>query len=331
MKAVTLRRHNLVSPLDLTAGELRYLIALSAELKAASRAGTERPRLTGKRIALVLDDQAAAMTSGAFTGAANDQGARVTPMAPGAGLAGHEHHLATARLLGQVFDAIEYRGFGAGLVRDLAAQAGVPVYSGLSDESLATRALAGLVTMREHSGKQLSDIAYCYVGDGRFGVVDALMIMGTRLGMDVRICAPYGTWPDAGLAEAAHQSAKDNRGRFLLTDDVDQGVCGADFLYTGMLLFLGEDRPVWGQHLRLLSPYRAGPEPAGRAGTGRIPLRQCLPGRLAMAGQQAGPGFGLDGLEVASEISGSWHSIVFDEAENRRHAIKAVLVATLAD
>lgn len=285
--AVNLRQRSLLSALDLTAEELRYLIALSAELKAAARGGTEQPRLAGKRIALVLDEQAPVMTSGAFAGAANDQGARVMPMTPAAAEPDHNSYLKyTARVLGQAFDAIEYRGFGHQVVEDLAVHAGVPVYRGLSDESLAIRALAGLLTMQEHAGKPLHDIAYCYVGDGRFGVVDSLMIMGARLGMDVRICAPYRTWPDAGLVTAAYRLADGNGGRFLLTDDADQGASGADFLYTGMPLFIGEDRPVWGQHIRLLCPC----QPAGR-----------------------------------------WRSIMFDEAENRRHAIKAVLVATLAD
>lgn len=332
--AVNLRHRSFVSEFDFTTEELRYLIALSAELKAASQGGTEQACLAGKRIALVFEKEPPARTLCAFEVAAYDQGAHVTFMGPKGSQAGRRESMKdTARVLGRVFDAIEYRGFGREFVEELAEYARVPVYNGLSEEFHATRTLTDMVTMQEHSDKPLSEVAYCYVGDARSDVGDSLMIMGAQLGMDVRICAPYSMWPDAGLAEAAHILAKENGGRLLLTDDVDQGVRGVDFLYADLWAALGEDPSVWQERIKLLRPYRVNMDMIERTGNPLARFMHCIPAfhdRRAKAEAEIYDEFSLEALEVTDDFFETWHSIVFDEAENSMHTIKAVLVATLA-
>jgi len=331
---VDLRRRNFVKELDFTTEELQYLIALSATLKAATRAREEHQYLTGKKIVLIFE-KTSTRTRCAFEVAAYDQGAHVTYLGPEGSQIGHKESMKdTARVLGRFYDAIEYRGFGQELVEELAAYAGVPVYNGLSDEFHPTQMLADMLTMQEHSDKSLHDIGYCYVGDARFNTGNSLMIIGAKLGMDVRICAPRSLWPDPALVDTAHELAKDTGARLQLTDDVDLAAGGVDYLYTDVWVSMGEDKSVWAQRIELLRPYQVDMGMIRRTGNPDVKFMHCLPAfhdRHTKVGEEIYEEFGLDALEVTDEVFESPHSIVFDEAENRAHTIKAVLVATLRD
>lgn len=330
--ADNLRGRSFLKELDFTAEELWYLIALAAELKAALRAGTERRRLTGKRIALIFE-KTSTRTRCAFEVAAYDQGAHVTYLGPDSSQIGHKESIKdTARVLGRMYDAIEYRGYGQDVVEELAAHAGVPVYNGLSDEFHPTQLLADMLTMQEHSAKPLRDVTYCYVGDARFNMGNSMMITGAKLGMDVRICAPDRLWPDAPLVETALRLAKESGGRLLVTDDIDQAVAGVDYLCTDVWVSMGEDKSVWRERIELLRPYQVNMGMIERTGNPGVRFMHCLPAfhdRHTKVGEEIYEEFGLDALEVTDEVFESRHSIVFDEAENRMHTIKAVLVATL--
>jgi ornithine carbamoyltransferase len=331
---VDLRHRSFVKELDFTAEELRELIALSATLKAAARARREQQYLTGKKIALIFE-KTSTRTRCAFEVAAYDQGAHVTYLGPEGSQIGHKESMKdTARVLGRYYDAIEYRGFGQDVVEELAAYAGVPVYNGLSDEFHPTQMLADMLTMTEHSTKPLGDIAYCYVGDARFNTGNSLMITGGKLGMDVRICAPRSLWPGPVLVQTAHELAKESGGRLQLTDDVDLAVGGVDYLCTDVWVSMGEDKSVWRDRIDLLRPYQVNRDMIERTGNPHVKFMHCLPAfhdRHTRVGEQIYEEFGLDALEVTDEVFESDHSIVFDEAENRMHTIKAVLVATLRD
>lgn len=331
---MNLRQRNFVKELDFTAEELRYLLALSAQLKAASYAGTEQQRLTGKNIALIFE-KTSTRTRCAFEVAAYDQGAHVTYLGPEGSQIGHKESMKdTARVLGRMFDGIEYRGFGQDVVEELAAYAGVPVYNGLTDEFHPTQMLADMLTMQEHAEKPLSQIAYCYVGDARFNTGNSLMIIGSKLGMDVRICAPRSLWPDPALVETAQGLAKENGGSLLLTDDVGQAVSGVDFLCTDVWVSMGEEKSAWKERIQVLQPYQVNMNMIERTGNPAVKFMHCLPAfhdRNTKVGEQIYEEFGLDALEVTDEVFESPHSVVFDEAENRMHTIKAVLVATLGD
>jgi ornithine carbamoyltransferase len=331
---VDLRRRSFVKELDFTVEELQDLIALSASLKAAARARTEQRYLTGKKIALIFE-KTSTRTRCAFEVAAYDQGAHVTYLGPEGSQIGHKESMKdTARVLGRFYDAIEYRGFGQEVVEELAVYAGVPVYNGLSDEFHPTQMLADMLTMQEHSDKPLGEIAYCYVGDARFNTGNSLMITGAKLGMDVRICAPRSLWPDAALVETAHGLAKEGGGRLLLTEDVDLAVGGVDYLCTDVWVSMGEEKSVWAERIKLLRPYQVNMEMISRTGNPAVGFMHCLPAfhdRHTKVGEEIYEEFGLDALEVTDEVFESAHSIVFDEAENRMHTIKAVLVATLRD
>jgi ornithine carbamoyltransferase len=329
---MNLRQRNFVKELDFTTEELRYLVELSAELKAAKRAGTEERRLTGKNIALIFE-KTSTRTRCAFEVAAYDQGAHVTYLGPSGTQIGYKESMKdTARVLGRMFDGIEYRGFGQDIVEELAAYAGVPVYNGLTDEFHPTQMLADMLTMQEHSEKPLHHVAYCYVGDARFNTGNSLMITGTKLGMDVRICAPRSLWPDPALVETARGLATETGGRLLLTDDVDEGVSGVDFLCTDVWVSMGEDKSVWKERIELLRPYQVNMKMIERTGNPVVRFMHCLPAfhdRHTKVGEEIYEEFGLDALEVTDEVFESRYSVVFDEAENRMHTIKAVLVATL--
>ena len=331
---VDLRRRNFVKELDFTAEELTELIALSATLKAATRARRERQHLTGRKIALIFE-KTSTRTRCAFEVAAYDQGAHVTYLGPEGSQIGHKESMKdTARVLGRFYDAIEYRGFGQDVVEELAAYAGVPVYNGLSDEFHPTQMLADMLTMQEHSDKPLGDIAYCYVGDARFNTGNSLMIIGCKLGMEVRICAPRSLWPDPALVETAHGLTKESGGRLLLTDDVSLAVDEVDYLCTDVWVSMGEEKSVWRDRIGLLRPYQVNRDMIERTGNPAVKFMHCLPAfhdRHTKVGEQIYEEFGLDALEVTDEVFESDHSIVFDEAENRMHTIKAILVATLRD
>jgi ornithine carbamoyltransferase len=267
--------------------------------------------------------------------AAYDQGAHVTYLGPEGSQIGHKESMKdTARVLGRFYDGIEYRGFGQAVVEELARYAGVPVYNGLSDQFHPTQMLADMLTMREHAGKPLHDIAYCYVGDARFNTGNSLMITGAMLGMDVRICAPRELWPETGLVETALFLTEESKGRLLFTEDVGVAVKGADFLYTDVWVSMGEQMSVWAERIKLLRPYQVNSEMIARTRNPGVKFMHCLPAfhdRHTKVGEKIYGEFGLDALEVTDEVFESGRSIVFDQAENRMHTIKAVLVATLAD
>ena len=328
------RGRSWLKELDFTPDELLSLIQLSADLKAESKGGRERQRLERKKIALIFE-KTSTRTRCAFEVAAYDQGAHVTYLGPEGTQIGHKESIEdTARVLGRMYDAIEYRGFGQDVVEKLAANAGVPVYNGLSDQFHPTQMLADMLTMREHAGRPLDQVAYCYLGDARFNTGNSLMVMGSKLGMDVRICAPRSLWPNADLVATARSLAAGTGARLTLTEDVDEGVRGADFLYTDVWVSMGEPKEVWKERIELLRPYQVNMDVIRRTGNPSVRFMHCLPSfhdRDTKVGEQIYEEFGLESIEVTDEVFESPHSIVFDQAENRLHTIKAVMVATLGD
>ncbi|MGE5720219.1 MAG: ornithine carbamoyltransferase [Nocardioidaceae bacterium] len=332
--AYNLRNRSYVKELDFTPDELRFLLKLSADLKAAKYGGFERPRLVGKNVALIFE-KTSTRTRTAFEVAAYDQGANVTYLEPTGSQIGHKESMKdTARVLGRTYDGIEYRGFAQETVEILAQYAGVPVWNGLTNEFHPTQTLADVLTMTEHSDKHLRDIAYCYLGDARNNMGNSLMVMGVKLGMDVRLCAPEHLWPHEDLVKTARQIADETGARLKLTEDLDEGVRGVDYLYTDVWVSMGEDQSVWEERIRLLKPYQVNKDVIGRTGNPGVRFLHCLPAfhnRETKVGEQIYQTYGLDGMEVTDDVFESEHSIVFDQAENRMHTIKAVMVATLGD
>jgi ornithine carbamoyltransferase len=318
--------------LDFTPAELHYLLELSADLKAAKRGGYERHRLEGKEIALIFE-KTSTRTMTSFEVAAYDQGAHVTYLGPtGTQIGNKESMKDTARVLGRIFDGIEYRGFAQQTVETLARYAGVPVWNGLTDEFHPTQTLADTLTMREHSHKQLSQIAFAFLGDARNNMGNSLMVAGCKFGMDVRLVAPPELWPSEELVKVSHEIADETGARLTVTADVDDGVRGVDFLYTDVWLSMGEDASKWGERIELLRPYQVNRDVLRRTGNAEVKFLHCLPAfhnRETTVGEEIYQQFGLDGLEVTEDVFESPHSVVFDQAENRLHTIKAVLVATL--
>ncbi|MEV6738476.1 ornithine carbamoyltransferase [Streptomyces sp. NPDC051104] len=319
--------------LDFTAEEFRGLIELAAELKAAKKAGTETRYLTGKNIALVFE-KTSTRTRCAFEVAAADQGAHTTYLDPAGSQIGHKESVEdTARVLGRMFDAIEYRGHGQDIVEELAAHAGVPVYNGLTDEWHPTQMLADVLTMTEHCDKPLTEIAFAYLGDARNNMGNSYLVTGALLGMDVRIVGPRVLWPEQTVVEAAQRLAEDSGARITLTEDVKEGVRGADFVATDVWVSMGEPKEVWDERIALLGPYAVTMDVLRATGNDEVRFLHCLPAfhDLGTAvGREIHERHGLTELEVTDEVFESGHSVVFDEAENRMHTIKAVLVATLA-
>ena len=254
--AYNLRNRSFVKELDFTPDELKFLLKLSADLKAAKYGGFEQPRLRGKNIALIFE-KTSTRTRCAFEVAAYDQGAHVTYLGPSGTQIGHKESMKdTARVLGRMYDGIEYRGFGQELVETLAEHAGVPVWNGLTDEFHPTQMLADFLTMIEHSDKHVGQIAYCYLGDARFNMGNSLMVMGCKMGMDVRICAPRSLWPAEELVATCREIAAETGARLLVTEDVDEGVKGVDFLHTDVWVSMGEPKEVWDERIELLKPYQ---------------------------------------------------------------------------
>ncbi|MEZ4766967.1 MAG: ornithine carbamoyltransferase [Caldilineales bacterium] len=329
---VNLRNRSFVKLLDFTPDEIRFLLKLSADLKAAKYSGYEQPRLVGKNIALIFE-KASTRTRCAFEVAAYDQGAHTTYLGPtGSQLGNKETVKDTARVLGRMYDAIEYRGFGQVIVEELAAHAGVPVYNGLTDEFHPTQILADMLTMQEHSDKPLSQIAYCFMGDARFNMANSLMVGGCKLGMDVRLCAPRALWPAADLVEQCRAIALETGAKLTLSESVEEGVSGVDFIHTDVWVSMGEPDAVWVERIALLQPYQVNGEAMALAGNQTVKFMHCLPAfhnRDTKVGEQVYQKFGLDGLEVTEDVFESPQSVVFDQAENRMHTIKAIMVATL--
>ena len=332
--AFNLRNRSFVKELDFTPAELRFLLTLGAELKAAKYGGYERATLVGKNIALIFE-KTSTRTRTAFEVAAHDQGAHVTYLEPTGSQIGHKETMKdTARVLGRTFDGIEYRGFAQETVEVLAEYAGVPVWNGLTDQFHPTQTLADVLTMTEHSDKHLGEIAYCYLGDARNNMGNSLMVAGCKFGMDVRLCAPEHLWPHEELIKTARQIADETGARLTLTTDVDEGVRGVDYLYTDVWVSMGEDQSVWKERIELLKPYQVNLDVIQRTDNPKVRFLHCLPAfhnRETKVGQQIYEQYGLEGMEVTEEVFESEYSIVFDQAENRMHTIKAAMVATLGD
>ncbi|MGD2048835.1 MAG: ornithine carbamoyltransferase [Chloroflexota bacterium] len=333
--AFNLRNRSFVKLLDFTPAEIRFLLKLSADLKAAKYGGYEQQRLKGKNIALIFE-KSSTRTRTAFEVAAYDQGAHVTYLGPSGSHIGHKETMKdTARVLGRTYDGIEYRGFAQATVEELAAYAGVPVWNGLTDEFHPTQILADVLTMTEHSYKDLPDIAYCFMGDARNNMGNSLMVGGCKLGMDVRLCGPTHLWPNEALVEQCREIAAETGARLTLTDDVAEGVNGADFLYTDVWVSMGEPDSVWEERVGLLKPYQVNAEAMTLTGNPDVKFMHCLPAfhnTDTEVGKEMEEKFGLEqGMEVTEEVFESPASIVFDEAENRLHTIKAIMVATLGD
>ncbi len=332
--AFNLRNRNFVKLLDFTPEEIKFMLKLSADLKAAKYGGYEQPRLSGKNIALIFE-KSSTRTRTSFEVAAYDQGANVTYLGPGGSHIGHKETMKdTARVLGRTYDGIEYRGFAQATVETLAEYAGVPVWNGLTDEFHPTQILADVLTMTEHTYKDLPEIAYCFMGDARNNMGNSLMVGGCKLGMDVRLCGPKHQWPDDGLVAECRQIAADTGARLTLTDDVAEGVKDADYLYTDVWVSMGEPDSVWEERVKLLKPYQVNAEAMVLTGNPEVKFMHCLPAfhnTDTEVGKEMEEKFGLQGMEVTEEVFESPASIVFDEAENRMHTIKAVMVATLGD
>jgi len=332
--AFNLRNRSFTKLLDYTPEEIRFLINLSIELKAAKYSGYEQPRLKGKNIALIFE-KTSTRTRCAFEVAAHDQGAHITYLGPEGSQIGHKESMKdTVRVLGRMYDGIEYRGFAQETVEVLAKYSGVPVWNGLTNEFHPTQILADVMTMQEHSKKPPSDIAYCYLGDARNNMGNSLMVGGCKLGMDVRLCAPKSLWPMEELVEQCRAIAKATGARLTLTESVPEGVKGVDFLYTDVWVSMGEPDSVWEERIRLLKTYQVNRSVLELTGNPQVKFMHCLPAfhnRATKIGEEIYRKFGLDGMEVTEEVFESEHSIVFDQSENRMHTIKALLVATLGD
>ncbi|MFF5156523.1 ornithine carbamoyltransferase [Streptomyces sp. NPDC000348] len=319
--------------LDFTAQEFLGLLELAAELKAAKRAGTEHRYLRGRNIALIFE-KTSTRTRCAFEVAAADQGASTTYLDPSGSQIGHKESVKdTARVLGRMYDGIEYRGDGQDKVEELAAYAGVPVYNGLTDDWHPTQMLADVLTMTEHSAKPLTDIAFAYLGDARFNMGNSYLVTAALLGMDVRIVAPKSYWPAQGIVDRARELAASSGARVTLTEDVAEGVAGADFVATDVWVSMGEPKEVWDERIKALAPYAVTMDVLRATGNPDVRFLHCLPAFHDLGtrvGREVFETHGLTSLEVTDEVFESAHSVVFDEAENRMHTIKAVLVATLA-
>ena len=329
-----LKNRSFLKLLDFTPEEISYLLDLAAELKKAKKAGRERKALDGKNIALIFE-KTSTRTRCAFETAAYDQGAHVTYLGPTGSQIGIKESIKdTARVLGRMYDGIEYRGFAQTTVEDLARYSGVPVWNGLTDESHPTQVLADFLTMLEHSGKPLNRISFAYLGDARFNMGNSLLVGGAKMGMDVRIVAPVDLQPAAALVEQCKEIAAATGARITITDDPAAGVKGCDFVYTDVWVSMGEPADVWDQRIKLLRPYQVNAALMASTGNPVCKFMHCLPAYHNLetgVGREVYGKFGLNGVEVTEDVFESPASIVFDEAENRMHTIKAVMVATLGD
>jgi len=317
---------------DYSADELRYLLDLAEELKAAKKEGREEQMLVGKEIALIFEKDST-RTRCAFEVAAYDQGAHVTFIGPTGSHMGHKETVKdTARVLGRMYDALEYRGFGENVADELAQWAGVPVYNGLTDEWHPTQILADFMTMREHVEKPLEEVVFCYLGDARFNMADSYLVGGAKLGIDVRIASPKSLWPSDEFTTLAHEIARESGAKITITEDVAEAVKGCDVLLTDVWVSMGEADEVWAERIELLKPYQVNAETMALTGNPDVKFMHCLPAfhnTETQVGKEIFEKFGMEALEVTEDVFESPASLVFDEAENRLHTIKAVMVATL--
>ena len=332
--AYNLRNRSFLKLLDFTPKEIQYLLDLARDLKRAKYSGTEQPCLRGKNIALIFE-KTSTRTRCAFEVAAYDQGAHVTYLGPtGSQIGVKESMKDTARVLGRMYDGIEYRGFAQKTVEELAQYAGVPVWNGLTNEFHPTQILADFLTMSEHVEKPLKEVSYAYLGDARFNMGNSLLVGGAKMGMDVRIVAPKALQPSAELVAQCLEVAKETGARITITDNVDEGVKGCDFIYTDVWVSMGEPAEVWKERIELLRPYQVNAKLMELTGNPHCKFMHCLPAYHNLetqVGRDVHEKFGLDGIEVTEDVFEGKNSIVFDEAENRMHTIKAVMVATLGD
>jgi ornithine carbamoyltransferase len=330
---VNLKNRHFLKLLDFTKEEIEFLLRLSANLKVAKYTGTEQALLKGKNIALIFE-KTSTRTRCAFEVAAYDQGAHVTYLGPsGTQIGTKESMKDTARVLGRMFDGIEYRGFGQDIVEELAQYAGVPVWNGLTDDFHPTQILADFLTIQEHSEKPLNKIKFCYLGDARNNMGNSLMVGAAKMGMDFRAAAPKQCQPNEELVKICKDIAKKSGGSITITDDVDKAVKDVDFLYTDVWVSMGEPESVWEERIKLLKPYQVNTAVLKKTGNPNVKFLHCLPAyhnRETKVGEELYKKFGLEAMEVTEEVFESPASIVFDEAENRVHTIKAVMVATLA-
>ncbi|MFA0487058.1 ornithine carbamoyltransferase [Vibrio sp. 10N.222.55.B11] len=331
--AFNLRNRNFLKLLDFTPKEIQFLLDLSADLKKAKYAGTEQKKLNGKNIALIFE-KASTRTRCAFEVAAFDQGAQVSYLGPSGSQIGQKESMKdTARVLGRMYDGIEYRGFGQSIVEDLGAYAGVPVWNGLTDEFHPTQILADFLTMLEHGrGKHLHQISFAYLGDARNNMGNSLLVGAAKMGMDIRLVAPKAFWPEEQLVEECQAIAQSTGANITLTEDVAEGVQGCDYLYTDVWVSMGEAPEAWDERVAVMKPYQVNMDVIKLTGNPQVKFMHCLPAfhnNETVIGQQVADKYGMNGLEVTDEVFESDYSIVFDEAENRMHTIKAVMVATL--
>ena len=327
-----LRGRSFTKLLDFTPKQIRYLLQLAVSLKMAKMGGYERPMLEGKNIALIFEKDSTRTRSG-FEVAAYDQGAHVTYLGPSGSHIGHKETMKdTARVLGRFYDGIEYRGFGQKDAEVLAEFSGVPVFNGLTDDFHPTQVLADFMTMREYTHKHLSDISFCFMGDAGNNTGASLLVGAALIGMDIRLCGPQSCWPDEALVARCRTIAETSGARITLTEKHAEGVEGADFIYTDVWVSMGEADSVWEDRIALLSPYRVTTKLMEMTGNSHTKFLHCLPAfhnRDTEVGEQTFQKFGIDCMEVTEEVFESPASVVFDQAENRMHTIKAVLVATV--
>jgi ornithine carbamoyltransferase len=330
--AFNLRNRHFLKLLDFSTKEIRFLLDLSADLKKAKYSGLEQQRLKGKNIALIFE-KSSTRTRCAFEVAAYDQGAHATYLGPsGSQMGSKETMKDTARVLGRMYDGIEYRGFGQDIVEELAQYAGVPVWNGLTNEFHPTQVLADLLTMREHCVKPLSQVKFAYLGDARNNMGNSLLVGAARMGMDFRSIAPKSVQTNPELVAKATEIAKETGARITISDDPAEGVKGCDFLCTDVWVSMGEPDEVWQERIKLLQPYQINAAAMEKTGNPDVKFLHCLPAfhnRDTTIGQEIYQKFGLDAMEVTEDVFESPASLVFDEAENRIHTIKAVMVATL--
>lgn len=330
--AFNLRNRSFLKLLDFTPQEIKFLLDLSKDLKAAKYAGIEQQRLQGKNIALIFE-KSSTRTRCAFEVASLDQGAHVTYLGPSGSQIGHKESMKdTARVLGRMYDGIEYRGFGQTVVEELGKYSGVPVWNGLTDEFHPTQVLADFLTMMEFSDKPLNKMSFCYLGDARNNMANSLMVGAAKMGMDVRLGGPKSVQPDADLVKQCEEIAKETGAKITVTDDVKTALEGVDFIYTDVWVSMGEAKEKWAERIALLKPYQVNKEALEMTGNPNVKFLHCLPAfhnRETTIGEQIFQEHGLNGMEVTDDVFESEASIVFDQAENRLHTIKAVMVATL--
>lgn len=330
--SVNLKNRSLLTLEDLSATDIRFLLRLAAELKSAKYTGTEQQRLCGKNIALIFEKDSTRTRTG-FEVAAYDQGAHVTYLGPTGSQMGHKESIKdTARVLGRMYDAIEFRGFSQDAAQELAAYSGVPVYNGLTDEAHPTQALADLMTMREFTHRHLSDLSVVFMGDVGNNVAGSLALSAVKLGVDIRLCGPRECWPEDAVISHLQEVAAEGQARLTISDKPDEVVPGADFIYTDVWLSMGEAKDLWAERIQQLKPYQVNARIMAMTTKPHAKFMHCLPAfhdSSTKVGAEIAREFGIDSMEVTDEVFESNASIVFDQAENRMHSIKAILVATI--